>query len=78
MTMNIRSSIFKYAVARTLWLKCTLFSPFFENWLKKWICFLYPATLKNVGYYVISSVRKLTFECPSVHQRFRFYSLPGV
>ena len=36
--------------------------------------FLYPATLKSVGYYVIPSVQKFAFECPSVclfiRQRF--------
>ena len=28
--------------------------------------FLYPATLKSAGYYVIPSVQKFAFECPSV------------
>ena len=28
---------------------------------------LYPATLKSVGYYVIPSVQKFAFECPSVY-----------
>ena len=28
--------------------------------------FLYPATLKSVGYYVISSIQKIVFKCPSV------------
>ena len=30
--------------------------------------FLYPATLKSVGCYVIPSVQKFAFECPSVRQ----------
>ena len=28
--------------------------------------FLYPATLKSVGYYVIPSIQIIAFECPSV------------
>ena len=32
--------------------------------------FLYPATLNSAGYYVIPSVQKFAFECPSVRQRF--------
>ena len=28
--------------------------------------FLYPATLKSAGYYVIPSIQKIAFECPSV------------
>ena len=28
--------------------------------------FLYPATLKSVGYYVIPSIQKIVFKCPSV------------
>ena len=28
--------------------------------------FLYPATLKSAGYYVIPSIQKIVFECPSV------------
>ena len=29
--------------------------------------FLYPATLKSAGYYVIPSIQKIAFERPSVH-----------
>ena len=29
--------------------------------------FLYPATLKSVGYYVIPSIQKIVFECLSVY-----------
>ena len=32
--------------------------------------FFYPTTLKSVGYYVIPSVQKFAFECPSFHQHF--------
>ena len=28
--------------------------------------FLYPATLKRAGYYVIPSIQKIAFRCPSV------------
>ena len=34
-------------------------------------CFLYPATLKSAGYYVIPSVQKFVFECPSVRPSVR-------
>ena len=30
------------------------------------VFFLYPATLKSEGYYVIPSIQKIAFECPSV------------
>ena len=33
--------------------------------------FLYPATLKSEGYYVILSVQKFAFECPSVRSYVR-------
>ena len=33
--------------------------------------FLYPATLKSVGYYVIPSLQKFAFECPSVRLSVR-------
>ena len=33
--------------------------------------FLYPATLKSAGYYVIPSVQKFAFECPSVRPYVR-------
>ena len=29
--------------------------------------FLYPATLKSVGYYAIPSIQKIAFKCPSVY-----------
>ena len=32
------------------------------------ITFLYPTALKSVGYYVIPSIQKIVFECPSVCQ----------
>ena len=32
--------------------------------------FIYPTTLKSAGYYVIPSVQKFAFECPSVHLSF--------
>ena len=32
---------------------------------------LYPATLKSAGYYVIPSVQKFAFECPSVRPSVR-------
>ena len=35
------------------------------------ICFLYPATLKSAGYYVIPSIQKIAFECPSVRSSVR-------
>ena len=28
--------------------------------------FIYPATLKSVGYYVIPSIQKIALECPSI------------
>ena len=33
--------------------------------------FLYPATLKSAGYYVIPSAQKFAFECPSVSASFQ-------
>ena len=33
--------------------------------------FLYPATLKSVGYYVIPSIQKIAFECMSVRLSVR-------
>ena len=40
------------------------------------IFFLYPAILKSAGYYVIPSVQKFVFECPSVRpSALRFNSL---
>ena len=33
--------------------------------------FLYPATLKTAGFYVIPSVQKFAFECPSVRLSVR-------
>ena len=42
------------------------------------IGFLYPATLKSVGYYVIPYVQKFAFECPSVRpSALHFNSLLG-
>ena len=43
---------------------------------------LYPATLKSAGYYVIPSIQKIAFECPSVRLCVRpsvqrFHSLLG-
>ena len=38
--------------------------------------FLYPATLKSVGYYVIPSVQKSAFECPSVRLSGRLSVCP--
>ena len=35
------------------------------------IVLLYPATLKSAGYYVIPSVQKFAFECPSVRPSVR-------
>ena len=32
--------------------------------------FLYPATLKSAGYYIIPSIQKIMFECPSVSASF--------
>ena len=41
--------------------------------------FLYPATLKSAGYYVIPSIQKIAFECPSIgpSAAHRFHSLLG-
>ena len=39
--------------------------------------FLYPATLKSAGYYVIPSVQKFAFEYPSVCLSVRLYVRPS-
>ena len=40
--------------------------------------FLYPATLKSAGYYVVPSIQNIAFECPSVcPSAHRFHSLLG-
>ena len=41
----------------------------------KRLSFLYPATLKSAGYYVIPSVQKFAFECPSVRPYVRPFPL---
>ena len=52
----------------------------YDNTPMQYTVFLYPATLKSAGYYVIPSVQKFAFEClsirPSVRpSALRFHSL---
>ena len=48
--------------------KTSISGHFLEKQIRQSDSFLYPATLKSAGYYVIPSIQKIAFECWTVRQ----------